>query len=130
MPTHLHPGRAGACTWDTVFLPRGCGRRGTPVTNCTSACGLFAQRRRWPGLGDTAGAASTSHMQSAKHPGSLAFPLPHPPPHINKLETVAGVQGQSPWGTGAEAPGEAIAGEGLAQCRTCGSVPVCRHMCL
>lgn len=76
MPIHLHPGHARACTWDTVFVPRGCGRWGTPVTNYTSACGLFAQRRRWLGLGDKARAARTSHIHSAKHRGPVAFPPP------------------------------------------------------
>lgn len=120
MPTHLHPGRAGACTWDTVFLPRGCGRRGTLVTNCTSACGLFAQRRRWLGLGDKPGAACISHIQPAKHRGPVAFP---PPTHKQA--------GEGGWGPGTvsrgarvEAAGEAIAGEELAQCMTCGSVPM------
>lgn len=102
MPTHLHPGHAGACTWDTVFLPHGCGRRGTPVTNCTSACGLFAQRRWWLGLGDKAGAARTAHIQPTKHQGSVAFLPPH---HINELERVAGVQGQSPRGPELRLPG-------------------------
>lgn len=91
MPTHPHLGHAGACPWNSAFLPHSCGWQETLVTNCTSACGLFTQRRRqWPwSPGGKAGVVGHPTHPSPRSIKALWLPCP---PHAPKQAEVGGHQ--------------------------------------